>query len=165
MSMTKEEFMKMAMGAQFSKKEQGLLDAMTMRRAREKVGAQYSENEMNQMNGYGEGSLIGGGATHTMPDGTVMPGAIHGQYENMGSRTGGAITKAETDAFGIPLGASLDVDTMFAKALFNMSPEEAGKIIMTIQNYTPDQQQMFKAQFLQGNVPQYELEAQSNLGF
>ena len=39
--MTKEEFMKMAMGAQYSEQEEGLLDAMTMRRAREKVGAHF----------------------------------------------------------------------------------------------------------------------------
>ena len=58
-----------------------------------------------------------------------------------------------------------DVDTMFAQALQGMSPDQANEVIMTIQNYTPDQQQTFNAQYLQGNVPQYELEAQSNLGF
>jgi len=62
-------------------------------------------------------------------------------------------------------GASSDVDNMFAQALSSMSPEQASEVIMTIQNYTPDQQQNFKAQFLQGNVPSYELENQSNLGF
>ena len=62
-------------------------------------------------------------------------------------------------------GASSDVDNMFSQALSSMSPEQASEVIMTIQNYTPDQQQNFKAQFLQGNVPSYELENQSNLGF
>lgn len=59
----------------------------------------------------------------------------------------------------------VDVDTMFAQELQNMNPRQANEVIMMLQNYTPDQQQNFKAQFLSGNVPQYELEAQSNLGF
>ena len=58
-----------------------------------------------------------------------------------------------------------DVDSMFAQELQNMNPRQANEVIMMLQNYTPDQQQNFKAQFLSGNVPQYELEAQSNLGF
>ena len=59
----------------------------------------------------------------------------------------------------------VDVDTMFAQELQNMNPQQASEVIMMLQNYTPDQQQNFKEQFLTGNVPQYELEAQSNLGF
>ena len=58
----------------------------------------------------------------------------------------------------------VDVDTMFAQELQNMNPQQASEVIMMLQNYTPDQQQNFKEQFLTGNVPQYELEAQSNLG-
>jgi len=58
----------------------------------------------------------------------------------------------------------VDVDTMFAQELQNMNPQQASQVIMMLQNYTPDQQQNFKEQFLSGNVPQYELEAQSNLG-
>tara|TARA_R110002073_G_scaffold77849_4_gene188236 strand:+ start:296 stop:937 length:642 start_codon:yes stop_codon:yes gene_type:complete len=58
-----------------------------------------------------------------------------------------------------------DVDAMFAQELQNMNPTQANEVIMMLQNYTPDQQQNFKAQYLSGNVPQYELEAQSNLGF
>jgi len=58
-----------------------------------------------------------------------------------------------------------DVDAMFAQELQNMNPQQANEVIMMLQNYTPDQQQNFKAQYLSGNVPQYELEAQSNLGF
>ena len=54
---------------------------------------------------------------------------------------------------------------MFAQELQNMNPTQANEVIMMLQNYTPDQQQNFKAQYLSGNVPQYELEAQSNLGF
>ena len=59
----------------------------------------------------------------------------------------------------------VDVDTMFAQELQNMNPQQASEVIMMLQNYTPDQQQNFKEQFLTGNVPQYELDAQSNLGF
>ena len=41
----------------------------------------------------------GGEATHTMPDGTVMPSATHGQYQAMGMRHGGtAHGGAETGA-------------------------------------------------------------------
>ena len=58
-----------------------------------------------------------------------------------------------------------DVDAMFAQELQNMNPTQANEVIMMLQNYTPDQQQNFKEQYLSGNVPQYELEAQSNLGF
>lgn len=58
-----------------------------------------------------------------------------------------------------------DVDAMFAQELQNMNPQQANEVIMMLQNYTPDEQQNFKAQYLSGNVPQYELEAQSNLGF
>ena len=58
-----------------------------------------------------------------------------------------------------------DVDAMFAQELQNMNPQQANEVIMMLQNYTPDQQQNFKAQYLSGNVPQYELQAQSNLGF
>lgn len=125
MSMTKDEFMKMAMGAQYSEREEGLLDAMIMRKARERVGAQYSENEMNQMNGYGEGSLMGGGATHTMPDGTVMPGATHGDM------TGAATTEAETDAFGIPI-VDVDVPSLrraFSDILSNITPMEQENVL------------------------------------
>ena len=40
---------------------------------------------------HGAQEFMGGGtATHTMPDGTVMPGATHGEYEAMGMRHGGA---------------------------------------------------------------------------
>ena len=158
-------------------------------------------NRTNQLN------AITGGATHTMPDGTVMQGATHGDYGqsyNTGGALGaisdqefqmlrekslatgrpegkpsdyinrniGAVSDREAEALnrsqlatmGVD-GASSDVDTMFAQALNSMSPREANEVIMTIQNYTPEQQQTFKAQYLQGNVPQYELEAQSNLGF
>jgi hypothetical protein len=58
-----------------------------------------------------------------------------------------------------------DIDAMFAQELQNMNPTQANEVIMMLQNYTPDQQQNFKAQYLSGNVPQYELQAQSNLGF
>jgi hypothetical protein len=58
-----------------------------------------------------------------------------------------------------------DVDAMFAQELQNMNPQQANEVIMMLQNYTPNEQQNFKAQYLSGNVPQYELEAQSNLGF
>lgn len=47
--MTKEEFMKQVLGAQFTENEmrKGLLDPdMVMRKAKDKYGAQYSENEM-----------------------------------------------------------------------------------------------------------------------
>jgi hypothetical protein len=33
----------------------------------------------------------GGSATHTMPDGTVMPGATHAEYEAMQMQNGGAV--------------------------------------------------------------------------
>ena len=42
------------------------------------------------MRGQGIQGFMGGGmATHTMPDGTVMPGANHGEYQAMGMRHGG----------------------------------------------------------------------------
>ena len=66
---------------------------------------------------------------------------------------------------GVDNGASSDLDTMFAQALNSMSPDQASEVIMTINQYTPDQQANFKQQFLSGNVPSYELENQSNLGF
>ena len=157
-------------------------------------------NRTNQLN------AITGGATHTMPDGTVMQGATHGDYGqsyNTGGALGaisdqefqmlrekslatgrpegkpsdymnrnlGAVSDREAEVLNRSQLATMgvapvsDVDTMFAQALQGMSPDQANEVIMTIQNYTPDQQQTFKAQFLQGNVPQYELEAQSNLGF
>ena len=112
MSMTKEEFMKMAMGAQYSEQEEGLLDAMTMRRAREKVGAQYSENEMNQMDGYGDGSLMG------------IP-------QDTGAMTGAATTEAETDAFGIPI-VDVDVPSLrraFSDILSNITPMEQENVL------------------------------------
>ena len=40
--------------------------------------------------------FMGGGmATHTMPDGTVMPGATHEEYEAMGYQEGGVINDSE----------------------------------------------------------------------
>ena len=36
-----------------------------------------------------QGFMGGGMATHAMPDGTVMPGATHGQYQAMGMQEGG----------------------------------------------------------------------------
>ena len=43
------------------------------------------------MKGQGIQEFMGGGmATHKMPDGTVMPGANHGDYEAMGYQEGGA---------------------------------------------------------------------------
>ena len=33
----------------------------------------------------------GGSATHTMPDGTVMPGATHAEYQAMQMQNGGAV--------------------------------------------------------------------------
>ena len=112
MSMTKEEFMKMAMGAQYSEQEEGLLDAMTMRRAREKVGAQYSENEMNQMDGYSDSSLMG------------IP-------QDTGAMTGAATTEAETDAFGIPI-VDVDVPSLrraFSDILSNITPMEQENVL------------------------------------
>ena len=42
------------------------------------------------MRGQGIQGFMGGGmATHAMPDGTVMPGANHGEYQAMGMRHGG----------------------------------------------------------------------------
>ena len=75
-----------------------------------------------------------------------------------------ALQRSELNTMGVD-GVSSDIDTMFAQALQGMSPDKASDVIMTLQQYTPDQQINFKQQFLSGNVPQYELEAQSNLGF
>ena len=36
-----------------------------------------------------QGFMGGGMATHAMPDGTIMPGATHGQYQAMGMQEGG----------------------------------------------------------------------------
>ena len=42
------------------------------------------------MKRYDVQEFMGGGeATHTMPDGTVMPGATHAEYEAMGYQEGG----------------------------------------------------------------------------
>ena len=38
-----------------------------------------------------QGYMGGGMATHTMPDGTVMPGATHADYEAMGYDNGGGV--------------------------------------------------------------------------
>ena len=43
------------------------------------------------MKRYNVQEFMGGGtASHTMPDGTVMPGATHEDYEAMGYQEGGA---------------------------------------------------------------------------
>jgi len=48
------------------------------------------------MKRYDVQEFMGGGeATHTMPDGTVMPGATHAEYEAMGYQEGGATMTPE----------------------------------------------------------------------
>jgi len=42
-------------------------------------------------NEYPRQALSGGAATHTMPDGTVMPGATHAEYQAMQMQNGGAV--------------------------------------------------------------------------
>lgn len=49
--MTKEEFMKKAMGAQYSERESGILDMVGKKNAKENLGAQFSEREYNRIMG------------------------------------------------------------------------------------------------------------------
>ena len=88
----------------------------------------------------------------------MCPGAVGALSDREAATLQGA-------TMGVDNGASSDLDTMFAQALNSMSPDQASEVIMTINQYTPDQQANFKQQFLSGNVPSYELENQSNLGF
>ena len=64
----------------------------------------------------------GGEATHTMPDGTVMPGATHGQYQAMGMRHGG------TAHGGAETGAVIN-DAELRRQLEQMMGSETGAVI------------------------------------
>jgi len=67
---------------------------------------------------HGVQEFMGGGtATHTMPDGTVMPGATHGEYEAMGMRHGG------TAHIGAEAGAAIsDAEMQMAQGMQPMDP-------------------------------------------
>lgn len=80
--MTKEEFMKNALGAQYSENEAGLLDKV----AKKNLGAQYTESEMNAM------------SNPVFPLGTGEP-AFLDQFRNP---MGAQYTERENNAFGGP---------------------------------------------------------------
>ena len=129
--MTKEEFMKKAMGAQYSERETGLLDMAT---AKNNLGAQFTEGEFKEMIGSdkvdGLMNFIGEETqTHTMPDGTVMQGATH--MGDMKNAMGAQYSERETDAFGLPV-PELDLKALtqqFSSILGSISPMEQEKVL------------------------------------
>ena len=129
--MTKEEFLKKAMGAQYSEREEGLLDMATAKR---NLGAQFTEGEFKEMVGSGEVNGLmdvtgEGSETHTMPDGTVMQGATH--MGNMKNARGAQYSERETDAFGLPV-PELDVTALrqqFSQILGSISPQEQENVL------------------------------------
>ena len=161
--MTKEEFLKKAMGASYSEREEGLLDMAT---AKKNLGAQFTEREFNKMVGRGEGKGLmelsdeenaylrmmkenlgaqftekeGEAAarkTHTMPDGTVMQGATHMDMRNA---MGAQYSERETDAFGLPI-PELDLKALtqqFSSILGSISPMEQEKVLQQWQRSDDD---------------------------
>ena len=145
--MTKEEFLKKAMGASYSEREDGLLDMAT---AKKNLGAQFTEGEFKEMIGSDNGlsGLLGGmngdkpqmpeGATHTMPDGSVMQGATH--MGDMKNAMGAQYSERGTDAFGLPV-PELDLKALsqqFSQILGSISPMEQEKVLQQWQRSDDD---------------------------
>ena len=128
--MTKEEFLKKAMGASYSEREEGLLDMAT---AKKNLGAQFTEGEFKEMIGSdnvdGLMNFTGEEQTHTMPDGSVMQGATH--MGDMKNAMGAQYSERETDAFGLPV-PELDLKALsqqFSQILGSISPMEQEKVL------------------------------------
>ena len=138
--MTKEEFLKKAMGASYSEREEGLLDMAT---AKKNLGAQFTEREFKEMVGRDkvDGLMNFTGEenqTHTMPDGTVMEGATH--MGDMKNAMGAQYSERETDAFGLPI-PELDLKALtqqFSSILGSISPMEQEKVLQQWQRSDDD---------------------------
>ena len=137
--MTKEEFLKKAMGAQYSEREEGLLDMAT---AKKNLGAQFTEGEFKEMIGSdnvdGLMNFTGEEQTHTMPDGSVMQGATH--MGDMKNAMGAQYSERETDAFGLPV-PELDLTALsqqFSQILGSISPMEQEKVLQQWQRSDDD---------------------------
>jgi hypothetical protein len=94
--MTKEEFMKKVLGAQYSEKESGLLDKV----AKKNLGAQYTEKEMEGLMGVS----MNKGGTVVDPDG----GYGGSPYQNTGKKT---MIPFDTNVYGEPV-APVDVNAL-----------------------------------------------------
>ena len=136
--MTKEEFLKKAMGASYSEREEGLLDMAT---AKKNLGAQFTEGEFKKMIGSdnvdGLMNFTGEEQTHTMPDGSVMQGATHMDMRNA---MGAQYSERETDAFGLPV-PELDLKALtqqFSSILGSISPMEQEKVLQQWQRSDDD---------------------------
>ena len=70
-----------------------------------------------------QGFMGGGMATHAMPDGTVMPGATHADYEAMGMQEGGAPKRLRRET-----GAVIN-DAELRRQLEQMMGSETGAVI------------------------------------
>jgi len=88
------------------------------------------------MKRYDVQEFMGGGeATHTMPDGTVMPGANHGEYEAMGYQEGGVPRMPmETGAVQMPMQMPMETgadvtDDELRRRLEQMMGAETGAAI------------------------------------
>ena len=138
--MTKEEFLKKAMGASYTEREEGLLDMAT---AKKNLGAQFTEREFKEMVGRDkvDGLMNFTGEenqTHTMPDGTVMEGATH--MGDMKNAMGAQYSERETDAFGLPV-PELDLKALtqqFSSILGSISPMEQEKVLQQWQRSDDD---------------------------
>ena len=139
--MTKEEFMKKAMGAQYSEREEGLLN---MRTAKENLGAQFTEKEYNKMmgieqpqglmdltdeqNAYIRMMKENLGGQFTEKEAMAMVQSGEGDMKNA---LGAQYTERETDAFGLPV-PELDVTALrqqFSQILGSISPQEQEKVL------------------------------------
>ena len=79
-----------------------------------------------------QGFMGGGMATHAMPDGTVMPGATHGQYQAMGYQEGGPARRgSETGAVinDVELRRQLEQMTGSETSALNYEPSIRDRIV------------------------------------
>jgi len=83
----------------------------------------------------------GGEATHTMPDGTVMPGANHGEYEAMGYQEGG-VPRMPMQSLRMESGAAIPDAEMQMAAMQQLRMESGAAI-------TPEEMQMAQEQMMQ----------------
>ena len=85
------------------------------------------------MKRYNVQEFMGGGtASHTMPDGTVMPGATHEDYEAMGYQEGGAAMPVS-----IPQDDNQFLFDALQAAKGQMSSQEADAVMQMAQPMDP----------------------------
>ena len=97
-------------------------------------------------------AAMGGGATHTMPDGTVMPGATHGEYNNMG----GMSTAAGQGG----------VDRQRFNEQFNaLDDRQKASVTEIMAGMTPAQKDMFARGLTNSPLGGYEVQNQNRLAY